>query len=180
MSKQTPALLRNDKREDFTDLIESVPEFMDLGGQTTYRFNARQACLYTGLQCEELAEKIEAIMEGTITPAQRDHLGVLSNTLRMFSKEFKQGLHEGDILRANHADLIDADFDLAWVSVAAVYSTSIAGHLAIAHGTHTNLAKFPVINGERVCIKDENGKIKKPEGWQPPDFTPYVDPTPRG
>lgn len=177
---QTPALLRDTKREHYGDLIESVPEFMELGEQTTDRFNARQACLYTGLQCEELAEKIEAIMEGTLTPSQRDHLGVLANTLRIFSKEFKQGLHEGDILRSTHKDLIDADFDLAWVSVAAVFSSSIAGHRAIAHGTYTNMAKFPLVNGERVCIKDENGKIKKPEGWKPPDFSPYVDPTPRG
>ena len=30
------------------------------------------------------------------------------------------------------------------------------------------------------AIKDENGKVQKPPGWQPPDFEPFTDPTPRG
>lgn len=162
---------------DYTALQNSVARFMTIGGQTINGFNAKQACLYMGLQLEELAEKVEAIRGGTLTPQQDQHLSMLQSTLELFAKEFKQGMHEGDITRANHADLIDADFDLAWVSLGALFSASIDGYHAIAHGTYTNLAKFP--NG--VCIKDPaTGKIQKPEGWQPPDFTPFVDTTPRG
>lgn len=163
-------------RRNYTSLQAAVANFMQLGGQTTNGFNARQACLYMGLQLEELAEKVEAIRGGTMTPAQDQHLRVLQSTLEMFAREFKAGMHEGDITRANHADLIDADFDLAWVSLGALYSTAINGYHAIAHGTFTNMDKFR----GGVCERDENGKIKKPADWIPPDFTSYVDPTPRG
>lgn len=163
------------ERKRWNALQEDVRDFMENGGQTTGRFNPRQACLYMGLQLEELAEKVSTVMDGTITESQRQHLQRLHITLDHFAKEFKAGMHEGDILRANHADLIDADFDLAWVSIGALLSTARLPMDAIAHGTFTNLDKFR--NG---CIRDANGKIQKPDGWQPPDFTPYVDPTPRG
>lgn len=162
------------QREHHDLLQESVSDFMKKGGQTTDRFNATQACLYTGLQLEELAEKIAAIVEGTVTQPQREHMQLLRITLESFAKEFKQGMHHGAVLRADHAELIDADFDLAWVSVAGVFSTSTDAFGAIAHGTFTNMDKFR--NG---CVKDANGKIQKPADWAPPDFERYVDPTPK-
>ena len=157
-------------RENHTPLATVVARFMALAEQTTDRFNARQACLYTGLQLEELAEKIEVIMGGCVTQAARDHLAPLHSLLTHYAKEFKEGLHQGDILRSSHKDLIDADYDLAFVSIGALLSTSVNGLGAIAHGNHTNLDKFR--NG---ADKDENGKQRKPADWQRPDFEPYTD-----
>jgi predicted HAD superfamily Cof-like phosphohydrolase len=85
--------------------------------------------------------------------------------------DFKKGLHTGNILRANHTDLIDADFDLAWVSIGALISVSPEPERAIAHGTFTNLDKFR----DGKCVKDANGKIQKPADWRAPDFSPYID-----
>lgn len=167
--------VRSIDREHFDSLQRDVQDFMTKGGQTTSKFNARQACLYMGLQLEEMAEKVAVLMDGTLTASQREHLQVLHITLDKFAREFKAGMHEGDFLRADHAELIDADFDTAWVSIGALLSTALFPMDAIAHGTYTNLDKF-----RDGCIKDANGKIKKPEGWQEPDFRPYVDPTPRG
>lgn len=172
--------MTNENRESDLGLQDAVYLFMETAGQTTDKFNARQACLYTGLQLEELAEKIKVISEGCVSPGVKLSLGHLAFTLDTYGKDFKRGMHEGDILRCNHAELIDADFDLAWVSVAAAHSTSLDAERAFAHGSHTNLAKFiHDENGTLVCSKDENGKIQKPADWTPPDFTPYVDPTPR-
>ena len=151
-------------------LTQAVALFMTKADQSVNRFNARQACLYTGLQLEELGEKIEAIMRGCVTEAQREHLGVLHSTLRLFAKEFRNGMHEGDMLRCNHAELIDADFDSAWVSLGALFSTSTNALGAIGHGSFTNLDKFR--NG---CVKDANGKVQKPVDWQAPDFEPFTD-----
>lgn len=159
------------KRESYIPFAAAVEGFMAIGGQTTDRFNARQACLYTGLQFEELAEKIEVITGGCVTKEARDHLNELANVLKEAAAEFKNGMHMGDMLRCEHDELIDADFDTAWVSIGAVLSESRHGLLAIAHGTYTNLAKFPNGKAER----DENGKIKKPPGWKRPDFKPYLD-----
>jgi hypothetical protein len=151
-------------------LHQAVALFMTQADQSVNRFNARQACLYTGLQLEELGEKIEVIIGGCVTDAQRQHLAPLHSMLRHFAKEFRNGLHEGDMLRCNHAELIDADFDTAWVSLGALMSTSTNALGAIAHGSFTNLDKFR--NG---CVKDANGKVQKPADWQAPDFEPFTD-----
>ena len=163
--------MTTENRESDVELVDAVHGFMQLGGQTTGKMNAEQACLYTGLQLEELAEKIEAISKGCLSKSECINLMSLSTFLRHHSDRFKKGLHAGDILRANHAELIDADFDLAWVSIGALISVSPEPERAIAHGTYTNLDKFR--GGQ--CIKDANGKIQKPADWQAPDFTPYVD-----
>lgn len=162
--------MRQEMREIYTDMVPNVMMFMQQAGQTTDRFNARQACLYTGLQLEEMAEKIEHIMDGCLTEQQRQHLAPLHSMLRHFAKEFRDGYHEGDIARASHAALIDDDFDLAWVSIGALMSTAHLPLRAIAHGSFTNLDKFR--NG---VVKDANGKVQKPSDWQSPNFEPYID-----
>ena len=164
-------LMNTETRESDVELVDAVHGFMQLGGQTTGKMNADQACLYTGLQLEELAEKIEAISKGCLTAAVSADLRYLVNTLNDYAAQFKKGLHAGDILRANHAELIDADFDLAWVSIGALISVSPEPERAIAHGTYTNLDKFR----DGKCVKDANGKIQKPADWRAPDFTPYID-----
>lgn len=152
-------------------LVAAVREFMRIGGQTIRGYNARQACLYTGLQFEELAEKVQVIADGCITPDSRDHMRELHAVLKQAANEFKAGLHQGDILRCTHKDLIDADFDIAWVSIGALFSESIHPESAIAHGTFTNHDKFR----GGVAQRDEQGKIQKPADWQRPDFEPYTD-----
>jgi predicted HAD superfamily Cof-like phosphohydrolase len=159
-----------DRREYFDALQDSVTNFMHQAGQRLGRFDAGQVSLYTGLQMEELAEKVEAITEGALTPSVRNELETLSRLLHVYGNEFKKGRHVGAILRSDHCKLIDADFDLAWVSIGALNSTSPDPSGAIAHGTYTNLDKFR--NG---CIKDANGKVQKPADWQPPNFEPYTD-----
>jgi predicted HAD superfamily Cof-like phosphohydrolase len=162
------------ERESNLPLMRAVARFMTIAGQSTKGFNARQSCLYTGLQLEEMAEKIEEIMKGTITASQREHFFALHDLLVKFADEFKKGLHEGAVLRADHAQLIDADFDLAWVSVASLFSESTNADGAVAHGTFTNLDKFR----DGVVLKDPaTGKVKKPADWQAPNFVPYTDPS---
>jgi predicted HAD superfamily Cof-like phosphohydrolase len=145
---------------------------MKIAGQSTGRMNPAQACLYMGLQLEEMAEKLRAVAGGTVTPMANDALLSLVTEIEVVAQRFKDGLHMGDIVRANHADLIDADIDLAWVSVGALISTSPQPYRAISHCAYTNLDKFR----GGVCVKDASGKVQKPADWAPPDFTPYVDP----
>lgn len=164
------------ERESDIGLVDAVDGFMRIAGQPTGKFNARQACLYTGLVLEEVGEMIDVIIGGTLTDSQRQHLFPLSHILRQFAKEFRDGMHEGDILRCNHADLIDAQFDTAWVAVGSLMSTAVHPENAIAHGTFTNLDKFR----DGKCVRDANGKVQKPADWVAPNFTQYVDPTPRG
>lgn len=167
--------MSNDDRISDVPLVDAVDGFMRLAGQTTGKLNARQACLYTGLVLEEVGEMIDVIMGGCLTPAQTASLSAFANVLRLYASSFKSGLHEGDILRCNQADLIDAQFDTAWVAIGALMSTAVRPDEAIGHGTFTNLDKFR----DGKCERDVNGKVKKPFDWRGPDFSPYVDPLPR-
>lgn len=153
-------------------LQQAVQEFMTCGGMKTDEFDAGQACLYTGLQLEETAEKLEAVLTGCIDPSVIATIDYHARMLRNLSVRFKQGLHRGDIMRANREALLDADIDLAWVALGAAYSTSCNTAGAIAEVARANLDKFP----GGVVTKDVNGKISKPAGWRGPDLSPFVVP----
>jgi predicted HAD superfamily Cof-like phosphohydrolase len=162
-------------RQTRLPFVDAVYHFMGIAGQYRAKFAPDQVTLYTGLQLEELAEQLMVISEGCLTPSTRAELTELALRMHTVGNEFKQGLHRGDIMRCNHANLIDGQFDSMWVAAGALISTSSAPYGAIAHGAYTNLSKFP--SGK--AIKDENGKVQKPPGWQPPDFEPFTDPTAR-
>lgn len=170
----TPCLKMNHKQRYCSmTLVDAVYEFMRIAGQHTAKFAPDQACLYTGLQLEELAEQLQVIADGCVTASARANLTDLAKRMQTAGTDFKEGLHRGDMLRCDHAQLIDGQFDSAWVAVAALFSTSIAPYSAIGHGAYTNLSKFP----DGFAIKDANGKVQKPARWLPPDFEPFTDRT---
>lgn len=152
------------------NIQNAVAAFMGLAGQSTSGMNARQACLYTGLQLEEMAEKIEAIMAGCVMYDEKFRLQGFAQQLRDWGTEFKSGRHTGDILRADRAGMLDADIDLAWVALGGAYSLSTNTTGAVDAVIDANFAKFP----DGVVTRDANGKIVKPAGWRSPDMTPFV------
>ena len=165
------AIQAADSPNRHVSLTTGVWRFMTIAGQSVTGFNPRQAIMYLGLQFEELAEKIEVMRGGTITQSAGDELLNLSTFLQAWAKRFKEGDHMGDLARSSHKDIIDADYDLAFVSVAALYSTAKDCLGAIMEGNRSNLDKFP----GGVCVRDGNGKVVKPAGWEPPNFEPFVD-----
>lgn len=155
-----------------SNLQQAVREFMTTGGMKTDEFDAGQACLYTGLQLEEMAEKLEAVATGCVDTLVRERLLFDAAVMRQHSLEFKQGKHRGNILRADREALLDADIDLAWVALGAAYSTSCNTAGAVAEVSRANLDKFP----GGVVTKDDNGKISKPKDWRGPDLSSFVLP----
>lgn len=154
------------------DLIGRVHEFNRIG-QTVppdHTFNADRVGFYTGMQLEELAEKIQAIAGGAATQRERATLQALVDTMTAYGEQFKQGMFMGSVLRADREDLLDADIDVLVVTAgSAQYQTPrFAG--AIGHVLDRNDAKFP----GGVVTRDANGKIMKPAGWTKPDLSPFV------
>lgn len=152
-------------------LMTAVKRFMTIGGQSTTHFNMQQASLYLGLQFEELGEKIEEVAKGAVAEGDRLNLSELSVYLKKWGLQFKNGFHQGAIARADRAALLNADFDLAFVSAGAIFSTSTDGIGAVWEGCRSNLDKYR--NG--VVLKDANGKVQRPEGWTKPNFEKFVD-----
>jgi predicted HAD superfamily Cof-like phosphohydrolase len=154
------------------DLVESVFKFNAIGtGVTPGRFHADRAAFYTGLECEELAEKLHAVAKGIVDVGASADLIDFAAKLDVLGNLFKAGHFRGAVLRAPRAELIDADIDLAIVSLGALMYTTSQFAEAIVEVLKANMAKFP--NG--VATRDANGKVIKPVGWVPPDIEQYVD-----
>ena len=73
---------------------------------------------------------------------------------------------------SDDAEQLDACFDMMWVIVGYMYARGWHPSLAWDEGAKSNLAKIDKETGQ--VIRREDGKILKPEGWQPPDFKKFV------
>jgi predicted HAD superfamily Cof-like phosphohydrolase len=67
---------------------------------------------------------------------------------------------------------IDACFDMIWVIIGYMLSRGWDCNKIWDEGALSNLRKID--KETRKVLKREDGKILKPEGWQPPDFTKFV------
>lgn len=150
--------------------LEYVQQFMEIGGQSTKGFNLAQVGLYLGLQLEEICEKLKLIEAAEPNPVDRIHLSELITHIDLYANRFKQGMHQAALEFADRHDLLDADIDLAWVSIGAAFSTSTNAVLAFGEVARANMDKYP----DGKVLRDANGKIMKPVGWRGPNLTPYV------
>ncbi|MFZ9330710.1 MAG: hypothetical protein ACO24I_05425 [Candidatus Fonsibacter ubiquis] len=74
------------------------------------------------------------------------------------------------VQRADRESLLDADIDLAWVTIGSALSQGADVEGAAAEVSRANLDKFP--NG--VAIRDGNGKVVKPDGWKAPGLSTFI------
>lgn len=143
------------------EIVQSVEAFMTAAQQTTLVFNERQASLYTGLQFEELAEKLEAL--GLNRTAQQLHA---------LAVPFKDDRMEIAFINADRTALLDAEIDLAWVTIGAAFSAGSFVPGAVDEVARSNLAKINPATG--TMDKDANGKVIKPAGWTAPNLQPFI------
>ena len=152
------------------DLIQSTVDWVRTAGQAGDIPDARQVAFYTGMQLEELAEKLTAIF-----PAAPG----LASFIDGLADELKLGIHDVAVSTAmldpTKAQLmLDADMDIAWVSfgAAAAMASDVPG--AYSHVDESNWGKFH----KGVVLRDPHtGKVVKPDGWKPADVTPYLHET---
>lgn len=156
-----------------TRLVESVYEFNKLGAPSKpgIKFDAERVCFYIGMQLEEQAEMIEAVIQGCVEEEQRKTLRQLWGTLESFGKAFKAGNFQGAVLRADREELLDGTIDVAVVTIGALIYQTPQFVEALAAVLTANAKKFP----NRDVLRDGNGKIMKPVGWKAPDLAPFVD-----
>lgn len=68
---------------------------------------------------------------------------------------------------------LDACFDMIWVIVGYMKSRGWDCDAAWDEGAKSNLSKIDPATG-LVRRRPEDGKVLKPEGWQPPDFKKFI------
>ena len=75
-------------------------------------------------------------------------------------------------LTNDDVETIDACFDMMWVIVGYMLSRGWDNNKIWDEGALSNLRKID--KETRKVLKREDGKVLKPEGWQPPNFTKFV------
>lgn len=122
-----------------------------------------QTAFYTGMQIEELSEKLRLIL------GEAEVVIILER----LADEFKRGLHNqavGAALWAHPEEFLDADMDLIWVTAGSSCAQGADARGAYAEVSRANWDKFQ--GGVRK--QPGTGKILKPENWRGPDLAPFI------
>ena len=98
----------------------------------------------------------------------------VSDQAELYKKLIKEEVEEFWEAEAASDDVeqIDACFDMMWVIVGYMKSRGWDCEKIWDEGAKSNLSKIDSVTG--LVKRREDGKILKPEGWKPPDFTKFV------
>lgn len=98
----------------------------------------------------------------------------VSDQAELYKKLIKEEVEEFWEAEAVSDDVeqIDACFDMMWVIVGYMKSRGWDCEGIWDEGAKSNLSKIDRVSGK--VIRREDGKILKPEGWKPPDFTKFA------
>ena len=88
----------------------------------------------------------------------------------LIKEEFKEFIEADEA--NDDVERLDACFDMIWVIVGYMKSRGWDCENAWDEGAKSNLSKIDRVTGK--VLRREDGKILKPEGWKPPDFTKFV------
>lgn len=141
--------------------------FRSTGQMAVTEPNKRWLAFYAGMQLEELSEKFELIQ----------CLHFFSVHMKNLAKELRKGDYDDAVWEAflaNPKAFLDSDGDLIWVTIgAATASGADLGNAYVSIDEANWDKEFP----DGTFHLDETGKVLKPEGWQPPDLTPFIHPS---
>jgi predicted HAD superfamily Cof-like phosphohydrolase len=92
----------------------------------------------------------------------------------MYLKLIKEEYDElySALMDANPVEQLDALVDILVVTIGAIHSAGYDAEGAWKEVMRTNFAKVDHDTGK--VRKREDGKVLKPQGWEPPNLKPYV------
>jgi predicted HAD superfamily Cof-like phosphohydrolase len=105
-----------------------------------------------------------------IPPFNADRSAQSDLYMKLIQEEYQE-LMDAEAM-SDDVEIADACFDLMWVIVGYMHSRGWDCSAIWDEGSWSNLSKIDPVT-KRV-IKREDGKVLKPEGWKPPDFTKFV------
>jgi predicted HAD superfamily Cof-like phosphohydrolase len=157
------------------DFIEGVRKFNLAAGRTEGKFDPRMVAFHIGMQLEELAEVLRALLRDGDEAHELHTWKVrqLEKTMDAIGGEFKRGFYDEAARTADRLELLDGCVDVMVVSIGNVMSQGADIEGACDEVNRANLSKL--VDGR--VIKDENGKILKPSGWIAPNMHPFVSTT---
>ena len=97
----------------------------------------------------------------------RDNIQLYKKLIDEEYTEFLDAIEEHD-----DVEQLDACMDMIWVILGYCRMKSYKVDQAWAEVARSNLAKIDPTTGK--VIKRADGKVLKPEGWTPPNLTPFI------
>lgn len=138
--------------------INDVRRFMAAADQITA---PAQTIKQIGFCAEELQEGLECM-----SPLFHVH------GLHLLAISFKQGIHTLQAEECNQEELLDFFLDLAFVALGGAIAMGANVEGAWKEVVRANMDKVDPATGK--LMRDANGKVKKPNGWTPPNLKPYL------
>lgn len=96
-----------------------------------------------------------------------DNIQLYINLIREEFDEFREAIELQD-----EVEQLDACMDMIWVILGFCHMKRFDVESAWKEVSKSNLAKIDSETGK--VRKDKNGKVMKPDGWQPPNLTEFV------
>ena len=106
-------------------------------------------------------------IEACDQPKTEENAGLYHKLIVEEFQEYIEALHA-----KNEVESLDACMDMIWVILGFCYMKGYDVQGAWNEVARSNLSKIDSVTGK--VKKREDGKVLKPEGWTPPDLTPFV------
>lgn len=152
------------------DPIEGIRHFNKLAGNTDDQFNVRQAAMYTGLQLEEMAEKLTTIF-GEQSNDVDERFFYFAEAMDQYGMRFKKGEFDHLLAKADRTDLLDDDCDQFVVTIGSMLSMGVGIHGALAEVNRSNMSK---VFDDGTLHRNEHGKIIKSPAYSEPNLDPFI------
>mgnify|MGYP003335083676 FL=1 len=93
---------------------------------------------------------------------------------RLYLKLIQEEVNEltDAVLAQDKVEQLDALIDILVVTIGALHSLGVDAEGAWNEVMRTNFAKIDAVTGK--VLKRGDGKILKPQGWQPPSLEQYI------
>ena len=113
---------------------------------------------------------VQIFMEAADQSTTDYNLNQSSLYMKLIGEEFSELLTAKN--RNDDPEIADACFDLMWVVIGYMISRGWNVDKIWDEGALSNLRKIDPET--RKVLKREDGKVLKPEGWKPPNFSQFV------
>jgi predicted HAD superfamily Cof-like phosphohydrolase len=113
----------------------------------------------------------EQFMQACDQTVDRGNTDQFNMYLKLIEEEAEE-LNQA-IINRDRTEMLDALIDILVVTIGAIHSMGANGEGAWKEVMRTNFAKIDPETGK--VRKREDGKVLKPEGWQPPNLQPFLE-----
>lgn len=117
-----------------------------------------------------LVSDVKVFMEAVGQTTKENNIKQSELYKTLIEEEYKEWQEAND--DNNDVERLDACFDMIWVIIGYMLSRGWEPNKAWNEGALSNLSKIDRVT--KKVLKREDGKILKPEGWKPPDFSKFI------